>query len=323
MLLSALVGLVFACPASPVLYDEDAVVTALAQNMKLIATGGRREGRVGLLAGWLEDEGAGVDLLLLSEARLLQPLQAGLPSFCLYTQGPGPRSGYSWEPAGERPPPGGLALAVRVRVRGSPRGLGVQAGRWFRARPTTWAEALLGRLVGYVKGWAELTVDGTSIVWSHMQASYARRPEVGAGGPGRGRAGQFEDLAEDLGRRGRPTLMTGDLNLLEGFEPVSAAVDRRIGSARQRDEHTLRSFEARTGVEFHGSYAPEGTYLGALRLEDAPTWDQGAPYDRVGVNRSFEARHPGLEVRRVEIRGGDLRVSDHLGLEIRIPFSRP
>lgn len=318
--LALLAGLALACPSTPLLRDQDGVVTALSQNLKFITTGGWRAERSELLAGWLHGEGGDVDLLLLSEARLLEPLRSALPDFCFYTQAARGRDTYAWEPLGERPPPGGLALAVRVRADGEPHMLGAAAGRPFRARPTTWAENLLGRIFRYTKGWAQVTVDGTTLAWSHMQASYPRRPEVGAGEAGRGRAGQFDDLARDLGRRANPTLLTGDLNLLEGFD----AGDARVAAARERDERTLASFEARTGVEFHAARAPRGTFLGSLfhhRGEEA--WDRGATYDRVGTNRPFALRHPDTEVRVVEIVRNGLRVSDHLGLEIRIPFRRP
>lgn len=318
--LALLAGLALACPSSPVLRDDDGVVTALSQNLKFITTGGRRAERAELLADWLNGEGAEVDLLLLSEARLLEPLRSALPDFCFYTQAARGGDAYAWEPMGERPPPGGLALAVRSRSTGEPHVLGSAAGRPFRARPTTWVESLVGRILGYTKGWAQVTVDGTTLAWSHMQASYPRRPEVGAGEPGRGRAGQFDDLARDLGRRANPVLLTGDLNLLDGFD----ADDARVAAARERDERTLARFEARTGVEFHRPGAPAGTFLGSLlRHRGKEVWDRGAAYDRVGTNRPFAARHPETEVRVVEIVRDGLRVSDHLGLEIRIPFRRP
>jgi hypothetical protein len=315
-----------ACPTEPELRDDDGSVVALEQNLKFITTGGYREERAALLAGWLGGSGRHVDILLLSEARLTERLTAALPGWCLYTQDTPPgASHYRWRPIEDHRPPGGLALGVRQRTEGIEREIAVEAGRRFRAHPTTLVEGFIARLANYHKGWAEVTVDGSHIVWTHAQASYGGHPDRGAGGPGRGRAGQFDDLAEDLGRPDGPTLLTGDLNLLDRF---------RVGEGGRAhaavvDSETLARFEERTGIEFHWSRpalrtGDQGSFYGALERTDAtPRWDQGARYDRVGVNTPFLGRHPGTRIRHVEIELGTLRLSDHDGLEITIPYGGP
>lgn len=306
------------CPPSPRLEDADTSVVALSQNMKLIATGRQRDERVGLLAGWLGGEGHAVDLLLLSEARFTDTLEAALPDWCLYTQAT-TGDGYRWRPVAENRPPGGLALGVRARGGPVHRELGVSAGRRFRAHPTSLAEGVLGRVAGYVKGWARIEVEGATIVWSHTQASYRRNPSRGAGGPGRGRAGEFDDLAADLGRPEMPTMVTGDLNLLDRFP----APEARVAAARTVDSATVARFEARTGILFHwfrpGLSEPCGSFFGCLFPAGQDKWDRGASYDQVGANAAFMKRHPGVRVRRVAIASAELRVSDHDGIEIEIP----
>ena len=69
------------CPAEPSLRDPDGEVTALAQNLKFIITGEKRRLRDALFAEWLGDEGAHVDLLLLSEARLTGGFTAWEPEW--------------------------------------------------------------------------------------------------------------------------------------------------------------------------------------------------------------------------------------------------
>ncbi len=319
-----------ACPDAPRLHDGDGEVTALAQNLKFIVTGAHRTERAALLAGWLDGGGRGVDLLLLSEARMTEDLLPALPGWCLYSQtGDGLSGTYRWSPAGGDRPPGGLVLGVRNRTEGPLRTVDPTAGRRFRAEPTTLVEGFVARLARYHKGWAEVTVDGSRLVWSHTQASYAAHPERGAGGPRRGRAGQFDDLADDLGRPEHPTLLTGDLNLLDRFTPRSPTRHHeRIASAARVDTDTLARFEDRTGIEFHwfrpGLCDSEGgSFFGCLfKQREARPWDAGARYDRVGVNGVFVRRHPNTQVRHVAIERGDLRLSDHDGLEISIPYPR-
>lgn len=318
-----------ACPPGPTLRDADSEVTVLEQNLKFIATGGRRAERAAVLASWLEDEGDHVDLLLLSEARLISPIEAALPDWCFYAQhGDGDATPYEWVPRGSQTATTGLVMAVRTRDEGVERPLGQEAGRRFRSRPTSLAEGLLGRIANYHKGWAGLEIDGTRLVWSHTQASYKRRPERGAGEPGRGRAGQFEELAGELGHRERPLLLTGDLNLLDLFRPDRADHEERARAAREIDGATVRHFQERTGVDFRWPWsrgaredAGPGTFAGGVRRDRTErSWDIGARYDRVGVNEAFKQRHPGTRVRPVEIARGELRVSDHLGIEITIPY---
>jgi hypothetical protein len=211
-------------------------------------------------------------------------------------------------------------MGVRQRDAGPKRRIGGIAGKRYRAAPVTLAEGLLGRIVGYRKGWAGIMVDGTQIVWSHTQASYHHRPDRGAGGERVGRAGQFADLAKDLGRPSHPTLVTGDLNLLAGFRPKNADDEERVKKAREIDDHTVGWFQSVTGLDLNWLKG-KGTFAGSVKKgDDAPTWDSGAFYDRVGVNAPFLARHAGTRVEPVDISDDHLRVSDHLGLEIRIPF---
>lgn len=315
----------FACPETPTVVHDDAEVTALSQNLKFIATGLQRERRARVLAGWLDGPGEAVDLLMLSEARILGELVAALPGFCFYTQaGDGVEAPYTWEPLSGGEPPAGLALAVRQRSEGVAVPVGVTAGRRFRARPTSAAEGFLGKVFGYHKGWAELSVGDTRLVWSHLQASYTRRPEVGAGGPDRGRAGQVRELAETIGPTSRPTLLTGDLNLLDSFFPDGD--HSHFERAREVDGESVALFESLTGLRFRAPWqdAEGGTFLGSLvRGRGEGDWDVGASYDRVALNDAFLAQHPGTRVRKVAIADGDLRVSDHLGLEIVIPFLGP
>ena len=319
-----------ACSPVPVLRDADVGVTALEQNLKFIVTGAYREERASMLRGWLDGPGRAVDVLLLSEARITEDLVPALPGWCVYGQGgDGGASPYAWTPAGAEPSPGGLVLGVRERAEGTQREIGLAAGRRFRARPTTLVEGVVARIARYHKGWAEITVDGSRLVWSHTQASYAAHPEHGAGGPRRGRAGQFDDLAEDLGRPERPTLLTGDLNLLDRFASSAGPASRahqRVALAARVDTDTLARFEAKTGIEFHW-FRPalcegrEGSFFGCLfKVGKTLPWDAGARYDRVGMNRVFIRRHPGTRIRHVAIERAGLRLSDHDGLEISIPY---
>lgn len=322
-----------ACPRAPQLRDADGVLTVLEQNLKFIAVGGRRSERAHMFGDWLAADGEDVDLLLLEEVRLTSTLVDAMPGWCFYTQlGDGLAQSYRWRSIEQERPPGGLAVGVRERPEGTLRQLGGEAGRRFRAQPATWVEGFLGRLVGYRKGWAGITVDGTRLVWSHTQASYRRHPERGAGTLGRGRSGQFDDLAADLGRRDRPTLLTGDLNLLDTFEAADAEQEACVHTACRIDGTTIAHFEARTGLDFHwprlfprrddGSPV-HGTFLGNIFPSgDDREWDDGALYDRVGVNDAFKHAHPGALVHAVEITRHDLRVSDHAGLKIEIPFLR-
>lgn len=344
------------CPAAPALRDPDGEVTALAQNLKFIVTGEKRKERTGLLRDWLDHEGAHVDLLLLSEARITRGMEDWAPEWCFYTQLPADRDGYAWAPITSGRPPGGLALGVRQRDEGVERSVGLLAGRKYRARPTSLAEGFLGKLFNFEKGWAGVRIDDTHLVWSHTQASYRKDPSVGAGEAGRGRAGQFEDLAEDLGRPEHATLLTGDLNLLAGFRPKRADDEPRVEAARAKDDATVARFREQTGIDLTWRWerarvahldvdpavssvetgesaattagagagavaAPAGTFAGRIdRRRAERAWDEGAPYDRVGVNDAFLERHPGTRVRPVEIVRDWLGVSDHFGLEIVIPF---
>ena len=320
-LLTAAIALA-ACPRTPELRDPDGQVTVLAQNLKFIATGSRRAERAALLRHYLDDEGANVDLLLLSEARLTGELEIWRPDWCFYAQS-GDRDGYRWVPAEERRSPGGLVIGVRQLTEGTVRTIGTLAGRRYRARPVSFAEGILGPLARYYKGWAGLVVDDTQILWTHAQASYRRRPERGAGSPGRGRVGQFEDLATDLGRPSRATLITGDMNLLSGYTPHCSSDEPRVCGAREIDDGTVTRFRERTGLDL-GWFASAGTFAGSFdKSESLDTWDLEAPYDRVGVNAAFLSAHPGTQVSHVDIGDDSLRVSDHLGLRISIPFSLP
>lgn len=324
LLFLATMALAVTCPSSPELLDPDGEVTVLAQNLKFIATGGQRAERASLLASYLSGEGEAVDLLLLSEARLTRRLQEYGADWCFYTQvGNGLLDGYRWAPIEAGRPPGGLALGVRQRPWGRRWDLGQTAGKRFRARPTSLAEGLLGRIVRYHKGWARLEVGDTLIVWSHAQASYARRPDVGAGRQGRGRAGQFEELASALGRLDKPAIVTGDLNLLTGFASPLEEHEAKVARAREIDAGTVKRFREATGLDLEW-FRPKGrgTFAGSYLTDEAEKpWDLGALYDRVGVNQPFLARHPGTRVKTVEISEGPIRVSDHLGLEIAIPLS--
>ncbi|MES2640337.1 MAG: endonuclease/exonuclease/phosphatase family protein [Myxococcota bacterium] len=372
------------CPAEPSLKDPDGEVTVLAQNLKFIITGTKRKERDQLFADYLRTEGADVDILLLSEARLTRSFESWAPEWCFYTQiGTASLDGYRWAPIEAGRPPGGLAMGLRQRPEGTVHQVSGEAGRRYRARPTSFAEGVLGRVFGFRKGWAGLHIDDTHLVWSHTQASYKRRPERGAGEGRSGRAGQFADLAEDLGRPEGATLITGDLNLLAGFVPRRERDERRVTRARDIDSETVAQFRERTGIDLAWPWArvddprvedallvavlpaaegerdaalngagatsvaaPDivlvsapppmlatlgpaqgeaflGTFAGGFdRRRDDDTWDVGAAYDRVGVNEAFLARHPGTRVRRVEIANEWMRVSDHLGLQIAIPFVR-
>ncbi|MDP2312336.1 MAG: hypothetical protein Q8P41_05480 [Pseudomonadota bacterium] len=385
--LLASVVLAAPCPAEPSLRDPDGEVTVLAQNLKFIITGTRRKARDELLAGYLREEGDNVDILLLSEARITRSFEGWRPEWCFYTQVAVPgHDGYRWAPIESGRPPGGLAMGVRQRPDGTARKVSADAGRRYRARPTSFAEGVLGRVFGFRKGWAGLEIDDTHLVWSHTQASYKRRPERGAGEGRSGRVGQFADLADDLGRPERATLITGDLNLLAGFQPRRQEDEPRVTRARAIDDDTVVRFRERTGIDLAWPWSrsgaplgdgetllaqvvatdaaaplgatadhlapaeplpvvaavlateapvaatwpgdrgaverPSGTFAGGIdRRREDDTWDVGAAYDRVGVNGAFLARHPGTRVRRVEIARGWMRVSDHFGLEIAIPFA--
>ncbi|MFN7147190.1 MAG: hypothetical protein ACK4YP_25705, partial [Myxococcota bacterium] len=248
------------------------------------------------------------------------------------------------------------------RADGLERNVGTFAGKRFRAKPTSLAEGFLGKLFKFEKGWAGIEIEDTHLVWSHAQASYRKDPAKGAGRGREGRAGQFADLAEDLGRPDRATLLTGDLNLLAGFQPKDEAVESRVQGARAKDTETVARFRERTGIDLAWPWAAPpaaaqaaaepwttlvstdasagasveggavaatsaavavGTYAGDIDRRRADrAWDAGAPYDRVGVNDAFLEAHPGTRVRRVDIARGWLGVSDHLGLEISIPFGK-
>lgn len=360
-------ALALPCPVEPSLRDPDGEVTVLAQNLKFIITGAKRKERDRLLAEYLRDEGAEVDLLLLSEARLTSTFEDWAPDeWCFYTQiAAGKLDGYRWAPIGAGRSPGGLAMGLRQRPEGVLHEVSAEAGRRYRARPISFAEGVLGRVFRFRKGWAGLEIDDTHLVWSHTQASYKRRPERGAGEGRNGRAGQFADLAEDLGRPERATLITGDLNLLVGFAPRLERDEQRVARARDIDSKTVERFRDRTGIDLGWPWARAedargagsllavavladfvpaaalnapsvvanastepacgdglfGTFAGGIdRRRTTGDWNVGAAYDRVGVNDAFLVSHPGTRVRRVEIAKGWMRVSDHLGLEIAIPF---
>jgi hypothetical protein len=319
-LLSAFVAAA-ACPEQPVLVDADATVTVLSQNLQFIAVGPRRAERAALLDRWLLGAGADVDLLLLSEAREPGRLEAELEDFCFYAQR-GAGSAYHWAPQSARSP-GGLVLGVRQRDEGVVRDIGAAAGRAFRSRPVTLAEGWLGKIARFVKGWAAVDVSGASLRWTHTQASYARKPERGAGrvSPARGigRAGQFAELAESIPDT-EPVLLTGDLNLLESFHPTDPAVEARVARARGIDTQTVARFFERTGMAlFGGAHCPQGSFMGSVDAAEVPRSPfRGARFDRVGVNEAFRARFPATQVACAEIREGDLRVSDHLGVTIRV-----
>ncbi len=308
------------CPADPELRDSDGDLTVLTQNLKFIATGSHRAARAELLRAYLQGDGGAVDLLLLQEARITGTLGSLAPDWCLYGQGGDGRSGYAWHPVAAVRSPGGLVLGVRRSEHGRPRRIASGGGKRFRARAVTLAEGLLGPVFAYRKGWATLTVDDTRIVWSHTQASYRRRPERGAGAPGQGRAGQFDDLATDLGRPAEATLITGDLNLLAGFRPHCKANEAGVCRARDIDDSTIARFRTQTGLDLSW-FASVSTFAGSLfKGRGASLWDAEAAYDRVGVNDAFLERHPGAHVTTVEIGDERMRVSDHLGLRITIPF---
>lgn len=306
------------CPAIPTLREDDRALTALAQNVKFIAGGERRAERAALLAGAVAADPA-VDLLLLSEARQAAPLIAALEppagaGFCLYRQA-GPRQGYRWARAGA-PAPGGLLLGVRARAAGREIRLEGAAGRAFTSRALTFADGFLGPLSGFYKGFAEVRIDGVRLIWSHLQASYGPR-DAGAGGPGRGRRGQLEELAAEIAPPDLPTeahgaaLLVGDLNL---NDPRSAA-----------DAESVRQFEARTRVRLAGGHCAGGTWLGSLLPGVGPGPDDffyGADLDRVGATPALEASHA-LEVRCVEVEAQGLRLSDHRGLRIRMERREP
>lgn len=315
-----------ACPVTPELRDPDGELTVLEQNLKFIATGSHRAERSALLRHYLQNEGAKVDLLLLAEARITDTLATLDADWCFYTQAGDGLSGYDWRAVQTNRPPGGLALGVRQNENGAVRHISSGGGKRFRAKAVTLAEGFLGPLVAYRKGWASLTVDGTRIVWSHTQASYHRRPEKGAGSPhalgfgGRGRAGQFDDLATDLGTPVEATLITGDLNLLAGFKPRCTEDESRVCQARDIDNTTVNRFRDSTGLDLSW-FSTVGTFAGSFfKARTNETWDAEAAYDRVGVNEAFLTRHPGTQVARVDIGEGLLRLSDHLGLTITIPF---
>jgi endonuclease/exonuclease/phosphatase family metal-dependent hydrolase len=178
------------------------------------------------------------------------------------------------------------------------------------------AEGLLGRLAGFAKGWAAVGWEGSRLVWTHAQASYDRHPAAGAGRAGVGRAGQMQDLADDLGRSAAPVLVTGDLNALDGF----ASGDEEIRTAGEVDRGTLDGFFARTGIRFGKGPCAGGSFLGTVfRDRRSDSAIAGASLDRVGLNSAFEAAHPETRVACAEIAEGRLRVSDHRGLLITVP----
>lgn len=298
------------------LRDNDDQVTILAQNIKFIATGGKKDQRAAMLASHLHTDPE-VDLLLLSEARQIGPLREALAQWCVYAQA-GPDSAYEWSL--DNASPGGLVLAVRQRESGLERTIAAMAGRVFRSRPVTLAEGFLGRIAGFEKGWAVAGVDGTEFVWTHTQASYARFPARGAGSTGVGRAGQFDDLAFDLGRTERPTLVTGDLNLHDGTE----SLDPSVRGAAEIDVATLSRFSSLTGVHFPADRAPcsGGSFLGTIRAAAAEVFP-GLVLDRVGTNPAFVAAHPETRTSCEHIKSGGLSVSDHLGVRIAAPFDSP
>ena len=128
-----LIQAVWGCPEAPTLRDDDGAQTLLAQNVKFIVTGGRKQERARLLAEARAADPA-VDLLLLSEARQAGPLIGAMPDFCFYRQG-GRRDSYRWAPAAGGASPGGLVLGVRERAAGAPRPgplRRLRRGRWAR-----------------------------------------------------------------------------------------------------------------------------------------------------------------------------------------------
>ncbi len=302
------------CPVVPRLRDDDDRVSVLSQNLKFIATGTAKADRAAILGDYLEAH-PDIDLLLLSEARALDPLRDTLGDWCFYTQEGSPDA-YQWAPGSLSP--GGLVLGVRQRATGEVREVGAAAGRVYRARAVSLAEGFLGKIVGFEKGWAVVEVDGTSWVWTHTQASYERRPLLGVGSEGRGRAGQFADLAGDLGHAERPVLVTGDLNLLEGVNHPSTA------EAARADAQTLERFSAFTGIRFAADRGPcrEGSFLGTLRGV-ADSVFTSAVFDRVGTNAAFDAQHPDTALACERIEADGLHVSDHLGIRISAPFATP
>lgn len=302
------------CPATPRLRDDDDQVSVLSQNLKFIATGTAKADRAAILADYLEVH-ADIDLLLLSEARALDPLRDTLDDWCFYTQ-EGPPLAYQW--ALGTLSPGGLVLGVRQRATGTAREVGAEAGRVYRARAVSLAEGFLGKVVGFEKGWAVVEIDGTAWVWTHTQASYERKPLLGAGSEGRGRVGQFADLAGDLGHAEHPVLVTGDLNLLEGAAHPSAA------DAARADAVTLERFSTFTGIRFAADRGPchGGSFLGALRGV-ADNVFSGAVFDRVGTNAAFDTEHPGTALACERIEADGLHLSDHLGIRISAPFATP
>lgn len=302
------------CPAVPQLRDDDGQVSVLSQNLKFIATGTAKADRAAILADYLGAH-PDIDLLLLSEARTLDPLRDTLAEWCFYTQEGAPDA-YQWALGSLSP--GGLVLGVRQRATGEARDVGAAAGRVYRARAVSLAEGFLGKIVGFEKGWAVVEIDGTAWVWTHTQASYERRPLLGVGGEGRGRAGQFADLAGDLGRAEHPVLVTGDLNVLEGLAHPSTA------DAARADALTLERFSAFTGIRFAADRGPchDGSFLGALRGAAEGVFS-GAVFDRVGTNAAFDATHPGTALACERIEADGLHLSDHLGIRISAPFGTP
>lgn len=313
---------VAACPALPTLRDDDDRLVMLEQNLQFILIGQQKDDRARLLETWLAGEGHAVDLLLLSEARDVPPLEAAMPDWCFYGQGGNGRDGYVWQPADLGRSPGGLVVGVRQRDTGTLRFIDAPAGHVYEARPVSLAEGWLGRLGNFVKGWATLEVDDTTYTWTHTQASYTHHPELGAGGPGVGRRGQFDQLATALDRA-RPTLVTGDLNVLDGFYTADVAFDALLAPARRIDADTLQAFAAHAGIHFGDRACTSGTFVGTVDATD-PSDDPyaGAVFDRVGVNDAFWARHPDSTVQCEEVRSGALRVSDHRGLVITVPSGR-
>lgn len=314
-----LTSVAWACPERPLLRDVDDDLVLLSQNLQFIVVGEARRARAALLDDYLDGEGGDVDLLLLAEARDVGALRSGLDGWCFYAQSGDPAA-YAWAPAEERRPPGGLVLGVRQRDRGREKVIDEPAGSVFTSRPVSLAEGWLGRIAGFVKGWAEVRVDGTAFTWTHTQASYARSPVRGAGRPGVGRAGQFQELAGSLSVE-RPTLLTGDLNVLEGFHPADPGVEAKVAPARHIDTGTIEDFLARTRMAFFGHPScDDGTFVGTVRTdEESDSPFRGARFDRVGANELFTTLHPETAIECTEIRRAQLRVSDHRGVRIAVP----
>lgn len=321
LLLATLSAAWASCPVTPALRDDDQRLVLLSQNLQFIAIGKWRDERAALLDDYLRGSGAGVDLLLLSEARDVDALEGAMEDWCFYGQSGDGHSGYGWTPAAAHRSPGGLVLGVRQRADGELRRIDGPAGKVYSAKPVTLAEGWLGRMVNFVKGWASVRVDNTSYMWTHTQASYERHPERGAGGPFVGRAGQFAELASAVPRT-EPALLTGDLNVLDGFYAPDPAFDKKVAPARSIDAQTLRAFFENTGMLFHpqATTCPEGSFVGSVDAS-RPSDDRfaGATFDRVGTNSAFTDRHPDTTVHCEEILGGGLRVSDHRGLLIDVP----